>query len=142
MIGMGVVWILVSIFILYYQYSHPPPIEIEWETATEVATAGFNLYRSQSEDGNYVQINEQMIPSRGTAVSGATYTYEDQNVEAGETYYYLLEEIELDASTQQYEEDKFSYTMPSITIWVVLLTAVIILVGLTLTVTGIRDLRD
>jgi hypothetical protein len=142
MIVMGGVWILLSIALLYYQYTRPTTIEIEWETATEVATAGFNLYRSQMENGDFTQINERMIPSQGTAVSGAIYTYEDDNVTAGETYYYLLEEIELTATTRRYEDDKFSYTVPKITFWIVLLTAVIMLVGLALIITGIRDLRD
>ncbi|MCK4814345.1 hypothetical protein KA005_01130, partial [bacterium] len=32
-------------------------VEVEWETASELNTVGFNLYRSQSSDGQYDQIN-------------------------------------------------------------------------------------
>ena len=69
-------------------------IRVEWETASELDNVGFNLYRSESPDGPQVQINASLIPSQapGSPV-GATYTLLDQNVQAGTTYYYWLEDI-------------------------------------------------
>jgi hypothetical protein len=88
---------------LALQFAVPAKIDIEWETETELNTAGFNIYRSEMEDGQYIRINEQIIPSQSDAVSGASYVYSDNDVERGKTYYYRLEDIEYDNTTQQHD---------------------------------------
>ncbi|MFQ6094075.1 MAG: FlgD immunoglobulin-like domain containing protein, partial [bacterium] len=70
-------------------------VEVEWTTGLEVDIAGFNLYRSEVEDGEYVRINEDLIPAQGSEVAGATYSYTDADVEMGKTYYYKLEAIDV-----------------------------------------------
>lgn len=128
--------------LLVYQLATPPKVKISWETATELQTAGFNLYRSTSPTGEFELVNrDQLIPSRGTTTSGASYTYLDNNVEAGKTYYYLLEEIELDASSNRYEEDMFTYAVPRVSWWAVILTAVSLLIGLALLIAGFREMK-
>ena len=52
-----------------------------WE---DVVIDGFNLYRSISEDGEYLKINEELI---------TTNYYEDNSVENNETYYYRLKAV-------------------------------------------------
>ena len=69
-------------------------VEVEWETASELNTVGFNLYRSQSSDGQYDQINDTLIPSSTDPLTGGEYNYLDEGVNAGLTYYYRLEEID------------------------------------------------
>jgi len=66
---------------------------VEWSTASELDTVGFNLYRSESEAGPYTLVNEALIPAAGDALAGSTYRYEDRNVRAGRTYYYELEDV-------------------------------------------------
>ncbi|NUO07665.1 MAG: SBBP repeat-containing protein, partial [Candidatus Brocadia sp.] len=68
-------------------------VTLTWQTATEVDNAGFNLYRSESKDGAYQQINNTLIPARGNAVSGAGYSYVDTPSSSG-TYYYKLEDVD------------------------------------------------
>lgn len=102
-IGLGIMWIILAVVILVLQIFESPNIDIEWETETEIDTAGFNIYRSETADGEYVRINDQIIPSQSDAVSGAQYTFEDRNVERGKTYYYQLEDIEYDNSTHRHE---------------------------------------
>jgi hypothetical protein len=66
----------------------------------------------------------------------------DTKVTAGETYYYLLEEIELDASSNRYEEDMFTYAVPRVVWWALILTAGSLLVGLALLAAGFRESRN
>jgi hypothetical protein len=142
LIGLGVLWLLLAAANLAYQFVNPT-VEVTWETATELETAGFNLYRSQSPTGDFEWINEEegLIASEGEATSGATYHYIDEDVEAGKTYFYLLEEVEIDQTTNQYEEDILSYQVPYVTGWTAVITVVCLLIGLALLVTGLKDVR-
>jgi hypothetical protein len=65
-----------------------------WETASEVDTAGFIVYRSQSLDGPFEPIIDTPIPARGDPLVGAAYQYEDRDLVWGQRYYYRLEEVE------------------------------------------------
>lgn len=135
---LGVVWMALAAGLLIYQLSNPAAIKIEWDTATEIDAVGFYLYRSQSADGAFALVNEELIPSRGDAQSGATYEYTDTEVLPGETYYYLLEEVEFDSTTNRYVDDIFSYSVPQ-TWWVTLISAASALVGLAFLVAGVKD---
>ena len=137
----GSLWLILAVWLLYYQLNQSTSIQIEWDTATELETAGFNLYRSPTADGEFVRINDKLIPSQGDGLTGASYMYRDKSVTAGETFYYLLEEVELDASINRYESDIFSYMAPSVTWWAVVLTAVSLLAGLALIIMGVRERR-
>jgi len=141
MVMMGIFWLLLAGALLFYQLANPVTVKVEWETATELDTAGFFLYRSQSPDGDFQPVNEQIIDSQGSAVSGAAYSYVDHDVEPGQTYYYVLEEVQTNAAVNRYDEDMFSYTVPRVTWWAVVLTAVTALIGLGLLVTGLREGR-
>ncbi|MBN1139662.1 MAG: proprotein convertase P-domain-containing protein [Anaerolineae bacterium] len=75
-------------------------IHVEWETVTEIDNLGFNLYRAESPDGPYVRLNEELIPSQapGSPV-GAVYVWLDDAVQAGQTYYYMLEDVDVYGQT-------------------------------------------
>ena len=69
-------------------------IAVRWETVSEVDTLGFNLYRSQAHDGEYVRLNGALIHSRlPGSPEGGVYTWLDRGVERGTTYYYRLEDL-------------------------------------------------
>ena len=70
-------------------------IILNWTTASEKDNAGFNIYRSETENGEYVKINAALIPAQGIATEGASYKFVDWSVERGKTYYYKLEDIDL-----------------------------------------------
>ena len=72
-------------------------VTLVWETATEIDNLGFNLYRSEALDGDYVPLNQTLIPSQVPPGSptGATYTWVDEDVSSGLTYYYELEDIDV-----------------------------------------------
>ncbi len=73
-----------------------PSVQIEWTTASEVDTLGFNLMRedhSASEERQ--KINPQLIMAVGSPISGETYHFLDANVKTGKSYTYHLREITL-----------------------------------------------
>ena len=72
---------------------------ISWETATEFETAGYAIYRSDSPDGPFVKVSPDLIPASTDPLTGGVYDYQDDNVRAGQTYYYQLEEIETTGAT-------------------------------------------
>jgi hypothetical protein len=76
---------------------------VEWTTAQEIDTLGFNLWRSTSLDGDYMQVNEALIPSISPGgVTGGSYSFTDSGVTPGSTYYYKLEELEVGGAHNWY----------------------------------------
>ena len=67
---------------------------LEWETASEIDTAGFHLWRSETNGGEYARITDYLIPAEGSPSWGAEYEYDDLDVEPGRTYFYKLEDID------------------------------------------------
>jgi hypothetical protein len=68
---------------------------LKWVTESEIDNAGFNLYRAESEDGEYVKINDSLIPAEGAPTQGVSYQFIDEGVKNRTTYYYKLEDIDL-----------------------------------------------
>ncbi|MBW7885976.1 MAG: DUF11 domain-containing protein, partial [Caldilineaceae bacterium] len=78
-------------------YSRGGAIFIQWETALELNTFGYHIYRSlDGTIGGAVRVSPTMIRAQGT--SGGSYLFEDTNVEPGVTYYYWLAEVEYTAA--------------------------------------------
>jgi outer membrane protein assembly factor BamB len=74
-------------------------VKISWSTAAEINNAGFNLYRAESEAGEYIKINDVLIPAKGSATQGSTYEFVDDNVKNRKTYWYKLEDMELNGTS-------------------------------------------
>ena len=71
-------------------------ILVTWETAMELDNVGFNLYRSETEEGPYAQLNEMLIPPQFPGeVMGGYYEWLDTDVQPGATYYYKLEDLDV-----------------------------------------------
>ena len=77
-------------------------IMVEWTTASEVQTAGFNIYRSDRVDGVYTKVNASLIPGSSDALVGGKYRFEDSSVLAGQTYYYQLEDVEVTGASTRH----------------------------------------
>jgi len=75
--------------------AHTSGILIAWETASEIDSEGFHLWRSASAEEPYEQITADMIAAQGGPLWGASYTYEDLDVEMGRTYWYKIEDIDI-----------------------------------------------
>lgn len=78
-------------------------IVLDWETASEYNTLGFNLYMAASADGEKVKVNDSLLPSNVApgSMEGATYTYTAGEAVKGE-YYFWLEEVDISAGETIY----------------------------------------
>jgi hypothetical protein len=71
-------------------------IQVAWQTLIEIDLLGFNLYRSNTLQGEKVRLNLELIPSQALGgLSGASYAFVDASVQPGESYYYWLEVEEI-----------------------------------------------
>ncbi len=78
-------------------------IRLEWETASEIDNLGFHLHRSDAPQGDYLRLNEVLIPSQAPGSPlGATYAWLDQDVQPGVVYFYKLEAVDLYGQSTEY----------------------------------------
>ena len=96
LIGTGVALLLADI----------PPVVVSWETASEVGTAGFNVYRAPLSASAMVRVNPELIPSEGDEMVGAAYRYadDDASLRPWRRYRYQIEEVEWDGRATLYPE--------------------------------------
>jgi hypothetical protein len=74
-------------------------VVIKWSTESEINNAGFNLYRSEAEDGEYAKINTSLISAQGSSTESALYDFTDTDVTNRKTYYYKLEDIDFNGKS-------------------------------------------
>ncbi len=67
---------------------------VTWETFGEFDNAGFNLYRALEFDGERTLLDYVPSASPG-GTAGAAYSYRDFDVAGGQTYWYWLEDVDL-----------------------------------------------
>ena len=68
-------------------------VTIQWTTESELDNAGFNILRSEARDGEFTQVNEQMIQGKGTTAERSTYKWVDTTAKPGAVYYYQIEDV-------------------------------------------------
>ncbi len=80
-------------------------VEVTWDTVSEVANAGFNLYRDISDSGAGVKLNEDLIPSQGSgSPEGYHYVYLDSaDLAPNTTYWYWLEDVSTSGIATRHE---------------------------------------
>ena len=137
LIILGILWLLLAVALIVVQLVIPPAVKLEWKTETEFDTAGFNVLRSDFEDGEYSKINQQMIPSTADPSSGAVYQYVDREVAPGKTYYYRLQDVEFDSSIGTHEI--ITAQAPTSNWWLALLAISCAVAGVGLVVTGLKS---
>jgi len=73
-------------------------ILLSWETVSEANNAGFNLYRSASPAAPEALL--AFVPSQAPgSTQGASYSFDDTEVAPGQTWYYWLEDVDLNGAT-------------------------------------------
>lgn len=73
-------------------------VVVAWETASELNNHGFNLWRAGSAGGERTLL--AFVPSQAPGSSqGASYRYEDTDVQPGQTVWYWLEAVDMSGQT-------------------------------------------
>lgn len=67
---------------------------IFWQTASEIDTVGYNLWRSDTIAGQYVKINETLIPGEGSTEQEASYSHTDSAGCGASSCFYKLEDLD------------------------------------------------
>lgn len=71
-------------------------VDIRWETNMESNHKGFNIYRANEDATEFQQVNASIIKNVTNAGNAkGRYRFIDSDVDNGETYYYYLEDVDL-----------------------------------------------
>jgi hypothetical protein len=77
-------------------------VVVEWSTASEFDTVGFNLLRSETTTDPGKLVNDNLIPASDDSQTGGDYRYTDSTVVPGRVYYYYLEDVSADGSINKH----------------------------------------
>ena len=64
-----------------------------WTTASEQNTFGYDVYRSDSENGKFVRITKKPVLGNGTTSETHKYEFVDDTIDPCKEYWYYVEEI-------------------------------------------------
>ena len=68
-------------------------VVIRWTTESELDNAGFNILRSDSRNGEFKQVNSELVQGAGTTGERNTYKWVDESAKPGVIYYYQIEDV-------------------------------------------------
>jgi uncharacterized repeat protein (TIGR01451 family) len=87
-------------------------VEISWVTESETDNLGFHLYRSDEKLGPYETITHTMISGAGNSNARHSYSFLDEGIERGHTYYYKLADIAFDGKMYYHGPIEISVSAP------------------------------
>lgn len=65
----------------------------KWSLASEQDNFGFDVFRGDSEDGEFVKLNKDPILGAGTTDETQKYSYRDDSIDPCKDYWYYVESI-------------------------------------------------
>ncbi len=83
-------------------------VNVVWRTTSERDNLGFNVLRSLTEDGEYVKVNEKLIPAR----ADHEYRFVDDSAKPGQVYYYKLEDVSVSGRKFQHDPVRLEVPLP------------------------------
>jgi hypothetical protein len=118
--------IVLGIYVL--QAGLHPTVVVEWETASELNTAGFNIYRSDNPQGPFDKVNSDLIPASPDSLTGGSYSYRDTQVATSGSYYYQLEDIDFNGNSTLHGPIKVEAGRGNL--WAVVLAIIVFFFGI------------
>ena len=85
---------------------------IKWSTASELDNFGYDVYRSESEDGPFERLNTEVIEGAGTTDEVTRYQFVDDTIDPHKTYYYYVESISMSGVRERFTP--IAKTLPKI----------------------------
>lgn len=74
--------------------------QITWQTVSERENLGFHLYKGQTPSAPEKRLNEALIASQAPGSGqGASYEWQDHDIQPGTTTYYWLEDISINGTS-------------------------------------------
>lgn len=99
-----IILLLFALGVAIVRFGFPSRVVVTWETASEVDTAGFLLYRSESPASPFSLLTETPVPAQGDPLVGDSYRYVDRDVTWGRRYFYQLEEVERNGAHHRFPD--------------------------------------
>ena len=75
---------------------------VEWRTGSEHATVGYDLMKLDPATGEFVRLNDALLPSMLHSVTGGVYRFRDREADLGDVNVYELVEVELTGARHTY----------------------------------------
>ena len=75
-------------------------VVVRWTTESELDNAGFNIYRSETRNGEFKQVNAQLIEGAGTTGERNAYEWVDTTAKPDVVYYYQIEDVSFSGERQ------------------------------------------
>ncbi len=86
--------------IIFSAVSANNKVTLKWTAISEQDVLGYHILRNKG--GQYEQINNNLIPARGSIETTADYEYIDEDVQNKKLYKYILKEVETDDDAKEY----------------------------------------
>ena len=75
-------------------------VVVRWTTESELDNAGFNILRSNTQNGEFRRVNEKLIQGKGTTGERSNYKWTDTSAKHGTVYYYQIEDVSFTGERQ------------------------------------------
>lgn len=75
---------------------------VEWQTAAETGTAGFNVYRRDRATRKFERVNPELLAALVGADQGGTYRFVDEEAPASGLLVYTIEEVAADGGRRHH----------------------------------------
>lgn len=75
---------------------------IRWSTASESDNFGFDVYRSEDRGGPFERVTDHPLAGGGTTDLPRTYRFVDEDIQAGQAYFYYVESISLSGERKRF----------------------------------------
>ena len=81
-------------------------VVVRWTTESELDNAGFNIYRSETRNGEFKQVNAQLIQGAGTTGERNVYKWVDTTAKPDVVYYYQIEDVSFSGERQTLAQNR------------------------------------